>query len=100
MAEKTDPFSNPNPWDDPKVQAALDEGRQPEDICLIHCPSCGIAGYYNQGSYFSCGHCGASYYCCSEGEDPPIDGRRFIYLGDEYTLLDYSRCWLEEEMEI
>lgn len=46
-----------NPWLDPNVREALDEGRSASDISLICCGRCGNYGYYNDGSHFTCGVC-------------------------------------------
>lgn len=72
-------------WKSPDVKAALKEGRPPEDIAVLSCPKCGRWGYYNQGSHFYCRFCKRSWYCCSEGEEPPGD-RPWLRL-DEYTTL-------------
>jgi len=76
-------------WKDPMVKAALKDGRPPEDIAVLSCPNCGKWGYYNQGSHFSCRSCGTGYYCCSEGEEPPVD-RPWLRLDDFTTLADLA----------
>lgn len=58
-------------WNDPNVKAALKDGRPADDIALLVCPRCNSLGYYNQGSHFSCRHCGVGFFACSEGEEPP-----------------------------
>lgn len=60
-------------WSDPRIKAALRDGRHPDDIAVLNCPKCGHLGYYNEGSHFSCRHCRRSWYCCSEDEEPPFD---------------------------
>lgn len=47
-------MSKRSPWDDPNVKAALADGRGAGDIALLWCPHCGQAGYWNQGSHFTC----------------------------------------------
>lgn len=74
-------------WKDPRVKDALKEGRTPDDIAVLGCPKCGRLGYYNQGSHFSCLSCKRTWYCCSEGEEPP-DDRPYMYLDDVMTLDD------------
>lgn len=74
-------------WNDPRVQVALKE-REPCDIAVLACPHCGTLGYYNEGSHFTCLPCAITYYCCAEGEDPPFDGRRYLYLTDMMRLDD------------
>lgn len=74
-------------WKDPMVQAALKDGRSPDDIAVLNCPKCGHPGYYNQGSRFSCRHCRGSWYCCSEDEMPPMD-RPWLSLDRVISLAD------------
>lgn len=71
-------------WKDTNVVAALKE-RSADDIAVLSCPKCGRWGYYNQGSHFWCQFCKQGWYCCSEGEEPPVD-RPYMYL-DEFTTL-------------
>lgn len=74
-------------WSDPGVKAALKDGRPTTDIAVLACPRCGRYGYYNQGSSFWCRRCRKGWYCCSEDEDPPTDGRPYMYV-DELVSLD------------
>ena len=74
-------------WKDPNVKAALKQGRLADDIAVLACPRCGEYGYYNEGSHFSCRFCNMTWYCCSEGEDPP-DDRLYIFLDGTITLAD------------
>ena len=74
-------------WKDPRVKAALKSGRSSDDIAVLDCPKCGQSGYYNQGSHFTCLKCDKTWYCCSEGEEPP-DDRPYMWLGDVRTLAD------------
>jgi len=73
-------------WKDPRVKDAL-KSRPADDIAVLACPTCGRFGYYNQGSHFTCLHCDQTWYCCSEGEEPPED-RAYLYLDDVRTLAD------------
>jgi hypothetical protein len=75
-------------WKDPHVKAALKDGRAPEDIAVLPCPSCGRYGYYNQGSHFTCRFCRDTWLCLSEGAEPPADGRPWLRLDAEATLAD------------
>ena len=86
------------PWDDPNVKDALKGGRDATDIFLIDCPGCGLAGYYNNGSHFTCRACGAGYACITDDEEAPVD-RPFIVLGEEYTLEDYIDAEVYSEDE-
>lgn len=43
--------------DDPMVQAALKELRDPSDIYVIECPDCGSTSYWNQGQHARCYVC-------------------------------------------
>ncbi len=86
-----------SPWDDPMVKAALQDGRTPEDIVLIDCPDCGVPGYYNQGSHFTCRICQASFSVVTEEEHIGIvdeegehPARRYLVLGEEYSLADHD----------
>lgn len=62
------PETDDSPWTDPNVVAALKNGRPPSDIALLSCPRCGVLGYYNEGSHFSCRACGSGFAVLSEGE--------------------------------
>lgn len=75
-------------WKDPMVKVALKDGRSADDIAVLDCPKCGTTGYYNQGSHFSCRKCRRVFYCCSEDEVAPVDGRAFVRLDDFRTLAD------------
>lgn len=66
-------------WDDPRIKEALRE-RQPNDIAIIKCPTCHKFGYYNEGSHFTCLPCDVTFYCCSEDEERPSDGRPYLVL--------------------
>jgi hypothetical protein len=83
MAEQT----AETPWEDPNVTAALKAGRTPDEISLIECPACGVAGYYNDGSHFGCRSCGASYACITEDEEPPPD-HPYLLIDDAVLRLD------------
>lgn len=74
-------------WDDPRVQAALQE-RPANDIAILECPTCRTLGYYNQGSHFTCLPCDVTYYCCGETEDAPIDGQPYLILDQVMQLSD------------
>lgn len=74
-------------WKDPRVKDALKDGRTPDDIAVLSCPKCGAFGYYNQGSHFTCRYCKRTWYCCSEGEEPPPD-RDYLVLDGHTTLSD------------
>ena len=76
-------------WRDPSVKSALKSGRSADDIMVLNCPKCGRFGYYNQGSSFWCRFCKEGWYCCSEGEEPPL-GRQFLWLDTDapITLAD------------
>lgn len=83
-----------NIWQDPRVIEALKE-RDASDIAVLDCPRCGEAGYYNEGSHFTCLKCDQTFYCCSEGETPPESSHLFI---DE-SVRQLSDCiyWDHEE---
>lgn len=76
-------------WKDPGVVSALKSGRSANDIMVISCPNCSRYNYYNQGSLYWCRFCKQGWYCCSEGEEPPV-GRQYLYLDMEspVTLAD------------
>ena len=75
-------------WKDPRVNDALKDGRQPDDIAVLECPQCGKFGYYNQGSHFSCLGCDMDFYVCSESEEAP--DRPFVRVDDFRTLADIT----------
>ena|SRR5205809_3624870 len=74
-------------WKDPRVKAALKSGRPADDSVVLSCPKCGLWGYYDQGSHFTCLHCDENWYCCSEDEAPPTD-RQYLWLDGFTTLAD------------
>jgi hypothetical protein len=80
---------NADIWKDPRIVAALKE-RSPDDIAVLPCPRCGRLGYYNQGSHFTCLKCNRTWYCCSEDEGPPLDGRPWMSVEDARTLEDVT----------
>lgn len=73
-------------WDDERVKERLAEGMQPADIAILNCPSCGKLSYYNQGSWFTCHGCNATWHCKAEDEEP--DDRPTIWLSDGVLTLD------------
>lgn len=75
-------------WKDPSVKAALKEGRSADDIAVLECSKCGEVGYYNEGSHFHCRKCKVTYYVCGDEEEPPCDGRLWMYGTDVMTLSD------------
>ena len=78
-----------SPWDDVNVKSRLKSGHPPSDIMLLDCPNCGCAGYYNQGSHFTCSQCDCGYAVITEDEDPPED-RAYIVLGEEFPLSEWD----------
>jgi hypothetical protein len=63
---------------------------QPGEIAVLECPRCHAPGYYNEGSHFTCRLCDVIFHCCSEDEEPPIDGRPYLYLTDVLRLDDFA----------
>lgn len=74
-------------WKDPMVKEALADGRPPEDIAVLSCPECGLQGYYNQGSHFSCRKCDKTFDTLSEDEEPQ-EGCRYVRIDECITLAD------------
>ncbi|HEU4344048.1 MAG TPA: hypothetical protein VFU31_21035 [Candidatus Binatia bacterium] len=74
-------------WKDPMVQEALADGRPPEDIAVLCCPKCGLQGYYNQGSHFTCRKCGQIFDVLSEDEEPQ-ESCCYVRIDDCITLAD------------
>lgn len=74
-----------NIWKSRAVVEAL-KSRPADDIWVMDCPCCGTTSYYNQGSHFTCRHCGRTFYCLSEGEES--DGRPTVNCDDARTLAD------------
>lgn len=72
------------PWDDPNVRRALKDGLQPSDISLICCPRCGVYGYYNDGSHFTCRDDQCGYSAGDQELDALID------MGEVTDLDEYS----------
>lgn len=71
-----------NPWEDPNVKQALQDGREPNDIMLCQCLKCHGYSYYNQGSHFTC------YWC-----NWSVSGRRLDSLlvdGECLSLEEYD----------
>lgn len=74
-------------WKDPRVIDALQE-RPADDIMILDCPRCGKAGYYNQGSHFTCLHCDVTFATLSEGESADAAAMPTVSLEDVRTLAD------------
>lgn len=72
-------------WDDPNVKDALKNGREPSDISLICCGGCGLYGYYNDGSHFTCSEC--DWSASGETLDMLIDNGEVVSL-EEYSDMD------------
>ena len=85
---------NNSPWSDPNVKAALKGGRTPDDVYLIDCPNCGLAGYYNQGTHFTCRVCEAGYAVVADEEE--LLERPSINVDEAYPLSDYEAFDPEE----
>lgn len=80
-----------SPWADPGVKRALKEGRDPSDIALLSCPMCGVLGYYNQGSHFSCRMCNEAWAVLADGEDPvEYEGRQTMCADEVISLADFE----------
>lgn len=57
-------------WSDKTIREVLKE-RPAHDIQTLPCPRCGVRGFYNEGSYFTCGDCDESFEVVGDDEDPP-----------------------------
>lgn len=75
-------------WKDPNVQAALKDGRRPDDIFVLRCPKCDRLGYYNQGASFHCRFCNKGWRVLAEDEPRPRGVRQSISTSDAITLDD------------
>ena len=64
-------MAEPNIWRDPRVVDALEDGRAADDIRILDCPKCGKAGYWNEGSHFTCLFCDQTFFVLAEGETRP-----------------------------
>jgi hypothetical protein len=80
-------------WKDERVIEALKDGRPPDDIAILDCPKCNIAGYYNQGSWFSCPHCKTDFSVMSEDE---VSRRSYPVVSLE-SMRQLSDCVTEGE---
>lgn len=78
------------PWEDPNVKASL-KSRQPSEISLVQCEECGLYGYYNDGSHFTC----ADPICGWSASGNTMD--RIIDAGDVITLDDYTDMMADSE---
>jgi hypothetical protein len=80
-----------NPYDDPNVRQAIADGRQPSEISLIACPRCGVYGYYNDGSHWTCRDEKCGYRASGRKMDMLIDN------GEVTTLDDWSAMQVMED---
>lgn len=80
-------------WKDPRVIDALKDGRSADDIAILDCPKCGLLGYYNQGSHFTCLRCDQTFYVLSEGESRP--DAPCVYANEAIMLEDTLEAGME-----
>lgn len=71
-------------WKDPAVKLALKEGRRANDIAVLDCPKCGMWGYYNQGSSFSCRFCDQTWRITEDMEPVTLARLRVLLTGRSF----------------
>ena len=86
---------------DPQIAEAL-KTRDPRDVLVMSCPVCHELSYYNEGSHFSCAHCGRGFDALTEDEivermeDWNASSRPYVVCDEAMSIAD---CWEAELCE-